>query len=42
MNKENDYWSEEVKKLNEVLKQKGGYEYMAELNHKFLGTPNVG
>ncbi len=35
------YWSDEVQRLNGVLKEKGGYEYMSELNQKFIGTPNV-
>ena len=35
------YWSQEVKRLNETLKEKGGYKYMTQLNKKFVGTNNV-
>ena len=35
------YWSDEVKRFNGVLKEKGGYEYMSTLNQKFVGTANV-
>ena len=35
------YWSEEVKYFNERLKIKGGYEYMTELNGKYVGTSNT-
>lgn len=28
------YWSDEVKRFNEVLKKKGGNDYMSELNNR--------
>jgi hypothetical protein len=35
------YWSYAVKKFNQILQQKGGYDYMTELNQKYVGTPNT-
>lgn len=35
------YWSLEVQEFNEVLKLKGGIEYMYKLNNPYVGTANA-
>ena len=34
------YWSKEVQNFNEVLKAKGGINYMYKLNAPYVGTKN--
>ena len=35
------YWSLEVQDFNEILKAKGGIEYMYKLNNPYVGTYNT-
>lgn len=35
------YWSQEVRDFNNVLTNKGGIDYMQQLNQKHTGTSNV-